>query len=70
MTKVSKTILADIYREVSGDETAPASKSDEQRRERISEFLQSNPDEEFIYDLRQMNGRPGDLKINAHPLFI
>ena len=60
---VSKAILRDMFRYLTGDVSAPV-KDSADIEDRISKFLESD-DQEIVLDLRKLNGNPGSTKLDA-----
>ena len=56
LVKSSKSVLHDIYQELSGDTSAPWNKNECLMQERITKFILTLDDPEIIIDLRKTNG--------------
>ena len=54
--KSSKSVLHDIYQELSGDTCAPSNENKRLMQERIAKFTLTSDDSEIIIDLRKNNG--------------
>ena len=56
LVKSSKSVLHDIYQELSGDTSAPLSKNEHLMQKHITKFILTSDDPEIIIDLRKTNG--------------
>ena len=53
LVKPSKSVLHDIYRELSGDTSAPSNENERLMQERIAKFILTSVDSEITIDLRK-----------------
>ena len=57
--KKSASLLNELYREATGDCSAPTNESEKEQRVRIAEFLATNDEDAVLTDLRSLNGKVG-----------
>lgn len=74
LIKTSKANLGEIYRSLTGDNSAASSIHEQKQRERITEFLSSYGSDDVVTDLRALNGKPNSTKFyefwdEVHKLF-
>ena len=56
LVKSSKSVLHDIYQELTDNTSAPSNKNDGLMQEHIAKFILTSDDPEIITDLRKTNG--------------
>ena len=57
-------VLRSMYRYLTGDESANYNAADDAVQSRLLDVLLQSDDTELVYDLRQINGRPKDPRLN------
>lgn len=53
--------MKEMYQELTGDDSKPQNKLEEQRRQRLVEILASHDDEGLVTDMRAFNGKEGSI---------
>ena len=64
VSSVPATVMKQMYRDLTGDDSKAANKLDEARRRRLVEILSSNGDSGLLEDMRILNGKQGSTAFN------
>ena len=58
----SKLVLRNIYRDLTGDSSAAASKTQAEKQKEIALFVSEQDEPDILLDLRVLNGKPNSTK--------